>query len=214
MEFFLRRQAKAELRKRRRAMRKSIPENARAARSAKIVDTVVADPAFAAARRIALFWPMLDRNEIDIRPLDRIARAQGKVVAYPLLLDLPAADEREIEPGSRPEDMRLMVADPSVLEERGHGFAEPPSTALPVAIDADLLVIVPALAVDPNGHRIGYGRGYYDRLLARIAPPAFALAVAYDFDVVAEVPVTEGDYPVDTIVTDARTFRVVRTSPG
>ena len=210
MESFLRRQAKAELRKRRRAMRKSVPESARAARSAKIVETVVADPAFVAARRLALFWPMLDRSEIDVRPLDRIARAQGKVVAYPLLLDPPAADERELEPHS-PEDMRLMVADPSVLEERGHGFAEPPSTALPVAIDADLLVIVPALAVDPTGHRIGYGRGYYDRLLARIAPPAFALAVAYDFE--AEVPVTEGDYPVDMIVTDARTFRIVRASP-
>jgi 5-formyltetrahydrofolate cyclo-ligase len=192
-ESFLRRQAKAELRKRRRAMRNSVPEIARQARSEKIVAEVMNTPVFAAARAVALFWPMLDRNEVDVRPLDGASRDRGKVVAYPSLRD--------------DSEMALLVAAPSELEERGHGFAEPPDTASPVEIDAELLVIVPALAVDPNGQRVGYGRGFYDRLLARIAPPAFALAIAYDFDVVAEVPVTEGDYPVDMVVTDARTFR-------
>ena len=196
MEVFLRRQAKAELRKRRRAMRNSVPESARGARSARIVAQVTSDPAFEAARAVALFWPMLDRNEVDVRPLDGAARDRGKVVAYPSLKDDP--------------EMALLVAAPSELEERGHGFAEPPETAPTVEISDALLVIVPALAVDPSGQRIGYGRGYYDRLLARIAPPAFALAVAYDFDVIAEVPVTEGDYPVDMVVTDVRTFRIER----
>jgi 5-formyltetrahydrofolate cyclo-ligase len=139
---------------------------------------------------------MLDRNEVDVRPIDRAARDQGKVVAYPSLK----------EDG----DMVLLVADPSELEERGYGFAEPPEDAPLVEIDERLLVIVPALAVDPNGQRIGYGKGFYDRLLARIAPPAFALAVVYDFDIVAEVPVTEGDYPVDMVVTDARSYRLER----
>ena len=138
------------------------------------------------------------RHEVDVRPLDAAARAQGKVTAYPLL-----KDDAEV-------DMVLLVADPSALDERGHGFAEPPPDARQVEIDESLLVIVPALAVDPHGQRIGYGRGYYDRLLKRIAPPAFALAVAYDFEVVAEVPVTEGDYAVDMVVTDMRTFRIER----
>jgi 5-formyltetrahydrofolate cyclo-ligase len=196
-EEFLRRQAKAQLRKSRRAMRNSIPQSARSARSARIVERVTADPVFTAARRVALFWPMLDRNEIDVRPIDRAARDQGKVVAYPLL------NEDAV-------DIVLGVADPSELEERGYGFAEPPVGAAPVEIDDGLLVIVPALAVDPSGQRIGYGKGYYDRLLARIAPPAFALAVAYDFDLVAEVPITEGDYAVDMVVTDVRSFRIER----
>jgi 5-formyltetrahydrofolate cyclo-ligase len=197
MEDFLRRQAKAQLRKSRRAMRNSIPESARAARSEKIVERVARDPVFAAASRVALFWPMLDRNEIDVRPLDRAARDAGKVVAYPLL-------------GDDVDLALLVVTDPSELEERGRGFAEPPAAAPPVTIDEGLLVIVPALAVDPSGQRIGYGKGFYDRLLARIAPPAFALAVAYDFDVMAEVPVTEGDYPVDMVVTDVQSFRIER----
>jgi 5-formyltetrahydrofolate cyclo-ligase len=198
MEGFLRRQAKAAMRKSRRAMRGSLPAGARAARSERIVASVLAEPAFQAARRVGLFWPMLDRAEIDVRPIDQAARDQGKVVAYPILLSAT--------------DMALLVADPSELEERGHGFAEPPENAPPVELDADLVIIVPALAVDTNGQRVGYGRGFYDRLLRRMAPPAFALAVAYDFDIVAEVPVTEGDYPVDMIVTDARKFRVTRAT--
>ena len=177
-------------------MRNSIPESARAARSARIVERVTGDPFFEAASRVAMFWPMLERSEVDIRALDRAARDQGKLVAYPFLKD-------DVE-------MVLLVADPSNLAERGHGFAEPPEEALPVEIGPGLLVIVPALAVDPGGHRVGYGKGFYDRLLARIAPPALALAVAYDFEVVPEVPVTEGDYPVDRVVTDARTFCIER----
>jgi 5-formyltetrahydrofolate cyclo-ligase len=195
-ETFLRRQAKAQLRKSRRALRNSIPESARVARSQRIVERVTADPVFTAAQRVALFWPMLDRNEVDVRPIDRAARDQGKLVAYPLLKD--------------DGDMVLLLADPSELDERGHGFAEPREDAAPVAIDEKLLVVVPALAVDLSGQRIGYGKGYYDRLLTRIAPPAFALAVAYDFEVVAEVPVTEGDYPVDMVVTDVQSFRIAR----
>jgi len=195
-ETFLRLQAKAELRKRRRAMRNSIAPSARAARSARIVERVTSDAVFTAARRVALFWPMLDRNEVDVRPIDRAARDQGKLVAYPLLKD--------------DGDMVLLVADPSELDERGHGFAEPPDNAAAVDVDEGLLVIVPALAVDLNGQRIGYGKGYYDRLLAAIAPPAFALAVAYDFEIMAEVPVTEGDYAVDMVVTDVRSFRIAR----
>lgn len=203
-------------------MRNSIPERARAARAAKIVATVAATPMFAAARQVALFWPMLDRAEIDVRPLDQLAREQGKVVAYPFLPEIEPPSTEDPAPGTlappsdapqaRPalEDMTLLVAHPSDLGERGHGFAEPPPDAPPVANGSDLLIIVPALAVAPSGHRIGYGRGYYDRLLTRMAPPAFALAVAYDFDVLAEVPVTEGDYPVDMVVTDARSFRIAR----
>jgi 5-formyltetrahydrofolate cyclo-ligase len=69
------------------------------------------------------------------------------------------------------------------------------------------LVLVPALAVDPRGHRIGYGKGYYDWLLGRVVPPAFALAVAFDFQLVSEIPVAEHDRAVNLVVTDRRTFR-------
>jgi 5-formyltetrahydrofolate cyclo-ligase len=66
---------------------------------------------------------------------------------------------------------------------------------------------VPALAADPRGHRIGYGAGYYDRALPSYVPPAATFVVVFDFQLLAEVPCTEGDVPVDRIVTDARTLQ-------
>src|SRR5262245_13595765 len=66
----LRRQAKAVLRKRARALRNTIPADALAARSARIVESVAGLPIVAAAERVALFWPIVERHEVDLRPLD------------------------------------------------------------------------------------------------------------------------------------------------
>jgi 5-formyltetrahydrofolate cyclo-ligase len=192
VDFLLRRQAKAVIRKRARALRNSIPRSALAARSEKIVERVVASAPFERAKAVALFWPMLERGEVDVRGIDRAAREQGKPVAYPLLVG--------------DTEMRLAYAEPSSLEERGHLFCEPPDDAPGVTTPDGLVVIVPALAVDPTGQRIGYGKGFYDRLLAHIRPPAFAIAVAYDFEVVPEVPATEGDVRVDMVLTDLRSW--------
>ena len=80
-----------------------------------------------------------------------------------------------------------------------------PAADAPVATALDA-IIVPAIAVDPTGHRIGYGAGYYDRTLPAFAPPAVSIAVAYDWQLVAEVPATEGDVRVAWVVTDIRSF--------
>jgi 5-formyltetrahydrofolate cyclo-ligase len=88
-------------------------------------------------------------------------------------------------------------------------FLQPPEHAPSVA-DGDVdLVIVPALAADERGHRIGYGKGFYDRLLPRLSG-ATRLCVIFDFELVAEVPNRPGDEMVDLIVTDARIARTGR----
>jgi 5-formyltetrahydrofolate cyclo-ligase len=98
------------------------------------------------------------------------------------------------------------VAETEAMEERGLGFREPAEDAEEaVALDA---IVVPALQIDASGHRIGYGAGYYDRTLPRYSPPATAIGVAFDFQLIAEVPVTEGDVAVSMVVTDQRVFRV------
>jgi 5-formyltetrahydrofolate cyclo-ligase len=196
VESFFRRQAKASLRKRLRALRSSIPEKARASRSQKIVERVLASAPFERAKIVGLFWPMLERGEVDVRPIDAVAREKGKLVFYPHV--------------QGESEMTLLLADPSSLEERGHGFAEPPEGATEVNASDELLIIVPALAVDPTGQRIGYGKGFYDRLLGRICPPAFALAIAYDFEVVPEVPRAEHDRAADMVVTDLRSWEIPR----
>jgi 5-formyltetrahydrofolate cyclo-ligase len=183
-------QAKAELRRRMRALRSSIPADARALRSQKITERVAASEAFQGATAVGLFWPMLEKGEVDIRPLDAIARNGGKMVAYPFF--------------EAPGEMTLRLTSPDALAPRGHGFAEPPEHAPELETDPGLVIVVPALAVDLLGNRIGYGVGFYDRLIARMAPPAFTIAVAYDFQVMVDLPVADGDQTVAMVVTDAR----------
>ncbi len=191
-EEVIRRKVKAELRKRMRGLRKTTPIEACEARSQAIVKRLVEHDAVARAKAVALFWPIVERHEVDLRPLDAALRARGALVAYPAI----DADTgvMTLRATSSPQD----------LEERGFGFAEPaPSAPEATALD---VVVVPALALDPTGHRIGYGAGYYDRTLPRYCPPGVAIAVAYDWQIVAEVPFTDEDVRVTWIVTDARTF--------
>jgi 5-formyltetrahydrofolate cyclo-ligase len=191
----LRVRVKAELRKRLRGLRATTPLDACAKRSESIVARLVAHPAVAAAKSVALFWPIVERHEVDLRPLDEALRARGVAVAYPW-----------IDPETRAMTFRFSPAE--ALEERGFGFREPAPTA-PEAARGDLdAIVVPAIAIDPTGHRIGYGAGFYDRTLVRFAPPAVTIGVAFDFQLVAEVPFTEHDVALAHVVTDARAIDV------
>jgi 5-formyltetrahydrofolate cyclo-ligase len=65
------------------------------------------------------------------------------------------------------------------------------------------VVVVPALAVASDGHRLGYGAGYYDATLPDLCPPARSIVVAFDFQRMMELPITPNDLRCDDIVTDA-----------
>lgn len=189
-EAFIRLKVKAELRKRLRGVRKTTPAEACAERSRAIVEKLEAHDAVRTAKRVALFWPIEARHEVDLRPLDAALRARGVEVAYPA-----------IDPETGDMTFKIVV-DVAVLEEAGYGFAEPPPDA-PVATAVDV-VVVPAIGVDPTGHRIGYGAGYYDRTIPKYAPPATTIVVAYDWQLLAEVPFTDGDVRCQWVVTDTR----------
>jgi 5-formyltetrahydrofolate cyclo-ligase len=194
LELSLRYQAKAVLRKRARALRNSIPREAIAERSARIVRALEGLSLVAEAKSVALFAPIAGRHEVDLTALDGWLRAAGKRVAYP-----------SIDPGDRVMVFRF-VEDPAAMTERGLGFRDPGAEAkLAEALD---VIVVPALQVDPRGHRIGYGAGFYDRALAKLAPPARAIGVAFEFQLIPEVPETEGDVAVSLIVTDERVLEV------
>jgi 5-formyltetrahydrofolate cyclo-ligase len=193
-ETVLRLRAKAVLRQRARALRNTIPEGAIQERSQRLVAALGGLAEIAEARSVALFYPIEGRNEVDLRPLDKELRARGVRVAYP-----------GIDPETRVMTFRFVV-ETEAMEERGLGFREP----APDAEEASSLdvIVVPALQIDGSGHRIGYGAGFYDRTLPRFAPPAKAIGVAFDFQLIAEVPVTEGDVAVSVVVTDQRVLRV------
>jgi 5-formyltetrahydrofolate cyclo-ligase len=188
--------AKQALRKRMRALRTAHPAETLAVRGRAIVARAAALPEFAAARSVALFFPMTERKEVDLRALDAEARRQGKRVYYPFL---------EPRGEALVSGLRLTESLDDLLE-RGQRFAEPPPSALAAARgDIDLL-FVPALAVAPTGHRLGYGAGFYDSLLPDVCPPARAVAVAYDFQLLVELPILPHDIACDIVLTDARSI--------
>ena len=187
------RRAKVELRKRMRGLRNTTPESACLERSRRIVASLLAHESVQNARTVALFWPILARHEVDLRTLDDALRARGVALAYP-----------SIDPETREMTFRVF-GDCASLEQRGLGFEEPPPDA-PVAEALDVIV-APALAAEPRGYRLGYGAGFYDRAMPAWAPPAVTIAVCFEFQLLVELPVGEGDVPVHWIVTDARVMR-------
>jgi 5-formyltetrahydrofolate cyclo-ligase len=196
-EELLRHRVKVELRKRMRALRKTLPASACAERSARIAERLESVGPVAAARAVCLFWPIVDRHEVDLRGVDTRLRERGVRVAYPAV---------DAETGTM---TFRFVTDTDAMQMHGLGFREP-TPADPEAAPGELdVVVVPALAIDPRGHRIGYGAGFYDRTLPRYAGLT-TVAVAFDFQLVAEVPNGAFDVPLDWVVTDQRVLRAER----
>jgi 5-formyltetrahydrofolate cyclo-ligase len=194
-EELLRRRAKAELRKRLRGLRRTVPAASCDERSTRIVERLLGLEPITRARGVSLFWPMTERHEVDLRALDARLRALGIRVAYPA-----------VDPETHAMTFRFVSA-PEAMVDAGGGLFEPGAHE-PVAAKDDLdAIVVPALALDSRGHRIGYGAGYYDRTLPAFALPAVTVGVAFDFQLLAEVPATDGDVAVDWIGTDARVLR-------
>lgn len=177
-----------------RGLRNTYPADVCAAKSRAIVQKLTERQDVATAKNVALFWPIESRHEVDLRELDALLRKRSVRVFYPA-----------IDPETKVMTFRL-VDDVSILTDLTFGFAAPQKDAHEAKADELDVIVVPALAIAPSGHRIGYGAGYYDRTIARFLPHAVTIGVAYDFQIVAEVPVTEGDVALDFVVTDARAF--------
>ena len=190
--------AKKQLRTRMRGLRAAHPEAVLAQASARIVESVLGLPEFAAARSVGSFWPMADRREVDVRPLAEAVLSANKALYFPFL----RATARGFSTGF------ARVSAVSELAERGQRFFEPPPEAPPAERGQLDLLIVPALAVAADGHRLGYGSGFYDATLPDFCPPALAVVTVFDFQLLGELPVTSADIASHRIVTDRRVLSV------
>ena len=176
-----------------RQLRLAVPQAARLKRSAALCERIQGLEEYQKARAIALFWPIERMAEVDLSALDRAARAAGKRVYYP---------------GGTAESPELLaVDDPSALEDRGRGYPEPPPSSRVARRGEISLLVVPALAIGPTGHRLGYGGGYYDRLQRAHCPPAVGVAVAHSFQLLPEVPHEDHDVPCSIVMTEEKTLR-------
>lgn len=155
--------------------------------SAMICSQILTMPAYVDARTIHCYVPM--RSEVDTRPLIVDALARGKGVIVPVVV--PRADELAHA------WLESLSADTLVPGSFGTFNPRGGRTASPGDWD---VTIVPLLAFDRRGYRLGYGKGYYDRLLA--ADRATTIGVAFGMQEVSTLPTEAHDIPLDWVVTE------------
>lgn len=178
--------AKADLRAAALARRAAIGEDGRRAAAARLlaaIDALEVPPGAV----VSGFLPI--RGEIDVLPLLAALAARGHPLALPAVLGPTELVFRRWRPGAP-------------LEAAGFGLSHPPAEA--GTVDPDVL-LVPLAAFDRRGHRIGYGRGYYDRALARLDAlgPRRGIGVAFSVQEVDRVPDAAHDRRLDAVLTEA-----------
>ncbi|GJD48899.1 5-formyltetrahydrofolate cyclo-ligase [Methylobacterium crusticola] len=177
---------KAALRASALARRDGLGPAARAAASARIAESVLALPELRDFAVLGAYWPI--RSEVDVRPLIAGLRARGQGVALPQVA---------------PEGLVFrLVRDADALAPAGFGLSEPGPDAPAVRPRA---LLVPLAAFDRRGHRIGYGKGYYDRALAALGAdgPVLAVGIAFAAQETPCVPDGPHDRRLDRVVTEA-----------
>ncbi len=170
-------------------LRKHIKEQKRAMTEAQIVaaserlgELFAASEAYQLAKTIYGYLPY--NQEVRTVPMLQRALADGKRVAVPKCYG---------------EEMRFIYLDDLSKVEKGYCGIPEPIADEPVADDKTALVLMPGLAFDPQGHRIGYGGGFYDKFLAA-EPDHPTLALCYGFQMVDHLETEAFDVPVDTVL--------------
>jgi 5-formyltetrahydrofolate cyclo-ligase len=156
-------------------------------RSMAICEAVQRLPVYASARAIHCYLAM--RSEVDTRPLIARALQDGKGVVVPVVV--PRAAELS--------HAWLDSLEADALAPGVFGTFNPRASRPATHEDWDL-AIVPLLAFDRRGYRLGYGKGFYDRLLS--ISPAITVGVAFAAQEVHDLPVEAHDVPLDWIVTE------------
>ncbi|MCX7598019.1 MAG: 5-formyltetrahydrofolate cyclo-ligase [Armatimonadetes bacterium] len=186
---------KQELRRQALACRDVIPPDVRAAKSEAIAGRVMAMPQWQGAGAVLGYLSF--RSEVETRSLLAAALCAGKRLA------LPRVNRQE----RRLELYWVGGLEAPWVAPGTWGIGEPvPEKCQPADPDGVDVVLVPGVAFDTHGRRIGYGGGYYDRLLSEVGHDLRenAIALAFEEQIWEEVPAGEADFRVPIIVTDQR----------
>ena len=136
-------------------------------------------------RRADSIYGYLPYNqEVRTVPMLEQAMKDGKRVAVPKVFG---------------DEMRFIWLDDLGQVEKGYSGIPEPVADEPVADDVNALVLMPGMAFDPQGHRIGYGGGFYDKFLCK-EPNHPTVALCYDFQVLEHLETEEFDIPVDLVL--------------
>jgi 5-formyltetrahydrofolate cyclo-ligase len=170
------------------ATRHHLPEEERSRAGELIQASLTVLPAFAAAETVALYADF--RGEVPTGGIIRQALSQGMNVV------LPAVERGGLVFRQIPVESRLVKGK--------YGILEPDGECPPFPLERIDLFVIPGVAFDLQGHRVGYGRGYYDRALHRFESNGKFIGVCYDFQLVELIAGEPHDVIMDTVITERR----------
>lgn len=146
---------------------------------------------------VALYAPV--QQEVATELLFSAALAAGKVVLFPKVC------------GDNLQFVRL--TSPAELVSGAFGIPEPSCTAETQLLNSADLIVVPGVAFDLHGHRLGFGKGFYDRCLSRTAHHGTHVGLCHDFQLLDRIPAEGHDIRMQYLVTATRVI-AVGTGPG
>lgn len=167
-----------EIRDKKRAMTSEQIESA----SARLAELFLNSDAYRGAKTIYGYLPY--NQEVRTVPILEQAVRDGKQVAVPKVYG---------------EEMRFILMEDLSKVAIGYAGIPEPVEDGPVAQDETALVLMPGLAFDPAGHRIGYGGGFYDKFLEK-EPDHPTVALCYDFQMLPHLETDAHDIPVDLVI--------------
>lgn len=186
---------KSELRKNVLKDRGALSPAEVAAKSARIIERLLGMDEYRRASTIMVYIDF--RNEVQTGELVQRAMAAGKRVAVPVT-DIAG---RRLTPS-------LLADFPGDLHPGAWGILEPkPECLRPLAPEELDLVVVPGVAFDEQGNRLGYGGGFYDRFLPRTRPDTVYVALAFEVQVRPDVYPGPHDVPVHYLLTEDRLIK-------
>lgn len=175
---------KQELRQFIRAQKRQYTAAQLTALSEKICNRVLASAWWQEAGTLLLYYPLAD--EVDVRPMIKEAYESGRKILLPVV---------------KGEELELHLYEgESSLSEGAFGIMEPTGHLFPEELYPQIqLAIVPGMAFDRSGHRLGRGKGYYDRLLPKLVKTKF-VGICFPFQLLEEVPADAHDVPVKEVI--------------
>jgi 5-formyltetrahydrofolate cyclo-ligase len=175
---------KAELRRLIRSLKSQVSPDEKSSRSESIIHQLETLHEFNEARVVLMYWSMAD--EVQTHAL--VERWYGQKT---ILLPCVDGDDLLLRQYTGPECLK---------SGEQFGIGEPTGPVY-TQVDQVEMIVVPGVAFDRKGNRMGRGRGFYDRLL-KSTPNAYKVGVAFDFQMLDDIPMEPFDVPMDDVITE------------
>ena len=180
--------ARSELRRRLRERRRAISGSRRRRANQVILARLFALAAYRGARHVALYWPA--DGEVDLRAVAAAARRDGKTLYLPVVGRGETMSFASWTHTASLRPNRFGIPEPRVARRHRVGASR---------LD---LIVLPLVAFDAQGHRLGMGGGYYDRALAAHRRRPVLVGAAFACQEVPRVPARPWDVPLDEVITE------------